>query len=304
MRRIVLAVFLIAVGVAVMFRSSSRRSYKGNVHAEDTIAIKTQPDPVSGIPFHPNGVATGLSVVPGAIVCQDLPTVHLVWELYINHWSDAMEDLTSQGSARILRGPSSPEPDPAQYGCSLLPAGTPLEFKHILPGIVHVTAKSANGNYIQGITQENMVVTSRRSESEAPTSEVSSEQQTQTSEPINESPEVQYGEHQGSAAVEEDQSAPLVPGKDGVSFPSCIYCPDPHYSPEAQAGKINGTVVLKVVIEPDGHPTNIQLVNGLGHGLDERAIRAVQSWRFKAAVGPDGRSVPTIVPIEINFRLN
>jgi TonB family protein len=40
----------------------------------------------------------------------------------------------------------------------------------------------------------------------------------------------------------------------------------------------------------------------LGHGLDEAAIKAVRSWRFKPAM-KDGRPVTVQINIEINFRL-
>jgi outer membrane biosynthesis protein TonB len=38
-------------------------------------------------------------------------------------------------------------------------------------------------------------------------------------------------------------------------------------------------------------------------GLDENAVAAVKTWRCKPAAGPNGKPVPTIVPIEVTFRL-
>jgi len=35
----------------------------------------------------------------------------------------------------------------------------------------------------------------------------------------------------------------------------------------------------------------------------EKAIEAVRQWKFRPAVGPGGKSVPTQVPIEVTFRL-
>ena len=58
---------------------------------------------------------------------------------------------------------------------------------------------------------------------------------------------------------------PFSAGKDGVGFPTCIYCPDPKYSEDARAAKVSGVVVLKIVVEPDGH-SNIELSNLLGMG--------------------------------------
>ncbi len=93
------------------------------------------------------------------------------------------------------------------------------------------------------------------------------------------------------------------PGTGGVGYPSCLYCPEPQYSEDARKAKFQGIVVLQVIIQPDGHATNIQVVKGAGLGLDEKAIEAVRTWRFKPAVGPNGTPVATITPIEVNFRL-
>ena len=92
-------------------------------------------------------------------------------------------------------------------------------------------------------------------------------------------------------------------GVNGVGMPSCIYCPDPQYSDEARKAKYQGVVVLMVVITLDGRATNIQVVKSPGLGLDEKAIEAVRQWKFRPAVGPSGKSVPTQVPIEVTFRL-
>jgi TonB family protein len=93
------------------------------------------------------------------------------------------------------------------------------------------------------------------------------------------------------------------PGTGGVGYPSCIYCPSPQYSEDARKAKYQGTVVLQVVITPDGRATNIEVVKGPGLGLEEKAVEAARNWRFKAAVGPSGRPVATITLIEVNFRL-
>jgi TonB family protein len=93
------------------------------------------------------------------------------------------------------------------------------------------------------------------------------------------------------------------PGTGGVGYPSCLYCPEPQYSEDARKAKYQGTVVLQVVIQPDGRATDIRIVKGPGLGLEEKAIEAVRTWRFKPALGPSGKPVATITPIEVTFRL-
>ena len=92
-------------------------------------------------------------------------------------------------------------------------------------------------------------------------------------------------------------------GVNGVGVPVCLYCPIPQYSDEARKAKYQGTVVLQVTITTDGRAVNISVVKGPGLGLEEKAIEAVKGWKFKPAVGPNGKIVPTLVPIEVTFRL-
>jgi len=49
--------------------------------------------------------------------------------------------------------------------------------------------------------------------------------------------------------------------------------------------------------------TDIRVVRGLGLGLDEPAVAAVKTWRFKPALGPNRTAVPTQIIIEVQFRL-
>jgi periplasmic protein TonB len=93
------------------------------------------------------------------------------------------------------------------------------------------------------------------------------------------------------------------PGHGGVGFPICVYCPDAKYSDAARKAKFQGLVVLSIVVLPDGRPGKIEVVSGPGLGLDEEAVKAVSSWRFKPALGPDRKPVATRIAIELQFRL-
>jgi protein TonB len=93
------------------------------------------------------------------------------------------------------------------------------------------------------------------------------------------------------------------PGRGGVGFPECAYCPDPRFSDEARKAKFMGTVMLRLVVTADGRPTGISIVKGAGMGLDENALEAVKGWRFKPAMGPGGKPVAVQVDIEVTFRL-
>jgi len=89
----------------------------------------------------------------------------------------------------------------------------------------------------------------------------------------------------------------------GVSAPRALYAPDPDYSEEARKAKYQGTVVLWVIVGPDGRPHDIRVQRSLVMGLDEKAIAAVQNWKFEPA-RKDGLPVAVQINVEVNFRLN
>jgi len=91
-------------------------------------------------------------------------------------------------------------------------------------------------------------------------------------------------------------------GVRGVGVPTCTYCPIPNYTDKAKAAGIQGTVVLQAVITREGRAVNISVIRGPGMGLEEKAIEAVRSWKFRPAIGSDGHPVATLVPIEVTFR--
>jgi protein TonB len=92
-------------------------------------------------------------------------------------------------------------------------------------------------------------------------------------------------------------------GTGGYGYPSCLYCPRAEFSDEAMKAKYQGVVTLVALITADGRATDIQVVKGLGLGLDEKAIAAVRTWRFKPALGPNGRPATVRQTIEVSFHL-
>ena len=88
----------------------------------------------------------------------------------------------------------------------------------------------------------------------------------------------------------------------GVSAPSVARKVQPDYSEEARKAKLEGTVVLSLVVNERGRPQNLKILRALGLGLDEEAIGAVEKWKFKPGM-KDGKPVAVMVTIEVNFQL-
>ncbi len=92
-----------------------------------------------------------------------------------------------------------------------------------------------------------------------------------------------------------------APGN-GVTTPVVIFKVDPEFTEQARMAKYQGSVVLSLIVEPSGKPTNIQVTRKLGYGLDEQAVDAMKQWRFKPAV-KDGKPVRVRANVEMTFKL-
>ncbi len=91
-------------------------------------------------------------------------------------------------------------------------------------------------------------------------------------------------------------------GRMGVTVPQVIFNPEPSYSDEARKAKAQGVVMLLLVVSKDGQPYDVHVGQSLGMGLDEKAIEAVNRWRFRPAT-LNGQPVATQIAVEVNFRL-
>jgi periplasmic protein TonB len=88
----------------------------------------------------------------------------------------------------------------------------------------------------------------------------------------------------------------------GVSAPKALDTPDPEYSEEARKAKYQGTCILWLIVDQNGRPQQIKVARSLGMGLDQKAVEAVQHWKFEPAM-KDGHPVAVQINVEVNFRL-
>jgi protein TonB len=89
----------------------------------------------------------------------------------------------------------------------------------------------------------------------------------------------------------------------GTSQPTCAYCPDPQYTDEAREARLQGAVTLLVLVGADGRAAQIRITQGIGMGLEERAVQAIRTWKFVPAHDAAHRAVPAWVTVEAVFRL-
>jgi TonB family protein len=77
---------------------------------------------------------------------------------------------------------------------------------------------------------------------------------------------------------------------------------EPEYTRDAVKRKIQGTVVLSIVIASDGLPENIRVRRSLDPGLDNNAVESVRQYRFAPAT-KNGEPVAVEATVEVNFRM-
>ncbi len=88
----------------------------------------------------------------------------------------------------------------------------------------------------------------------------------------------------------------------GISRPVVLYQVEPEFSEEARKAKFSGSVTVYLYIEPDGTPSHVRVVQGVGMGLDEKAVEAVRQYRFKPAM-KDGKPVRVDLYVAVNFQI-
>lgn len=103
-------------------------------------------------------------------------------------------------------------------------------------------------------------------------------------------------------------SGPYIPDcsalrpKTGKVLPRSIYAPAPEYTDKARKKKISGSVVLSLIVGTDGRAHDIKVTKPLGYGLDENAVKAVQSWKWEPAL-EEGTPIESKVNMSISFSL-
>ncbi len=98
------------------------------------------------------------------------------------------------------------------------------------------------------------------------------------------------------------QSRPAAQAAAKIVPAEILSKPVPIYTEEARSKRIEGEVLLQVVLEASGKLRVLKVVHGLGHGLDDAAVHAAEQIRFKPAL-QDGQPSDSTVVLHIIFQL-
>ena len=98
------------------------------------------------------------------------------------------------------------------------------------------------------------------------------------------------------------QGRPVFPILRGDTPPRVLNTVEPAFTEEARRKKIQGIVMISVLVNEEGMPIDPKVTRPLDPGLDEKAIECVLEYRFRPAMH-EGTPVATRITVEINFRL-
>ena len=87
----------------------------------------------------------------------------------------------------------------------------------------------------------------------------------------------------------------------GDTPPRAISTSEPEFSDEARKNKIQGVVIVSVLVTEEGNPIDPQIIHSLDPGLDEKAIECALRYRFRPAMH-EGTPIAARITIEMNFR--
>jgi TonB family protein len=87
-----------------------------------------------------------------------------------------------------------------------------------------------------------------------------------------------------------------------VEQPRIVSQIDPEFSESARAQQFSGTTIVSLEVDKSGAVRDVQIVQPIGYGLDDEAVRAVKQWRFVPG-RRKGEPVAVLVKAEVSFRL-
>ncbi len=99
-------------------------------------------------------------------------------------------------------------------------------------------------------------------------------------------------------AAEDSKGKPPEGLNRTITAPKEVLSVDPVYSEDARRGKIQGDVVLWIVVGTDGRVHDSKVARKAGYGLDETAMNVLSLWRFEPA-----RKQDKVVAVQMNLDL-
>jgi protein TonB len=97
-----------------------------------------------------------------------------------------------------------------------------------------------------------------------------------------------------------DQGPMRVGGE--IQAPEKLVHVNPQYPELARRARLSGIVILEATIDREGNVVGVNVLRGLGLGLDEAAVNAVSEWKYTPTFY-NGRPVEVLMTVTVQFQL-
>ena len=87
-----------------------------------------------------------------------------------------------------------------------------------------------------------------------------------------------------------------------VHAPRLLHQSEPDYSEEARRKKFSGQTLVRLIVDVDGRPKCLHVIQLLPYGLTQKAMEAVARYVFEPAT-MDGKPVPVELNVAVNFQI-
>ena len=104
-------------------------------------------------------------------------------------------------------------------------------------------------------------------------------------------------------AAKKERSLPDAPLRVGgdVKAPVVIKRVEPVSTRLAKRAHVSGIVIMEIVVDREGHVTDVRVLKPLPMGLDGAAEEAVRHWEFRPGT-LNGKPVPVIFNVTVRFK--
>jgi TonB family protein len=93
-----------------------------------------------------------------------------------------------------------------------------------------------------------------------------------------------------------------IPVGGKVARPMPLHTPKPEYTEAARKARIQGIVIVQLILDKQGRVTHAEALRDLPMGLTESTLETVRSWRYEPAT-LNGKPVEVYMSVTVNFTL-
>jgi TonB family protein len=111
-----------------------------------------------------------------------------------------------------------------------------------------------------------------------------------------------YSAAADGGGVTQSSTSPVKKVGGSVSAPQILHRTDASFTEVAKALMYQGFTIVSLIVDVDGRPTHLAIEKPSGLGLDEKALIAVQQYRFKPTT-ENGQPVRVEADVEVTFHI-